>query len=139
MKTIWTLIFLVTPWMAQAQPPEDKDWWACQSVENSGAIWEGGQWKPRTFKLNDRFILIGEGAGVTKASVTKVLGVKESDLECQPAILYGETYCFVWLTGTSFGFSAKTGNGAIGRIYGGLDDGAKRDTINVKAFECAKG
>ena len=138
MKKLILLVAFTLPLMAQAQPPEGQDWWACQSVASSGLAYEGGQWKPANFSHNERFILIGEGAGVTKASAAKALGTPEGAVNCQ-LNPYGEFFCFTSLTGLSFGFSTKTENGAIGRILGGVADGEERDTMHVLSFMCTKG
>ena len=66
MKKLIVLIICNLPLMGQAQPSEGQDWWACQSVASSGLTYEGGQWKPQNFAHNKRFILIGEGDGVTQ-------------------------------------------------------------------------
>ena len=84
MKKLILLVAFTLPLMAQAQPPEGKDWWACQSVKAGGLHWNNGQWKSTGFHHDERFILIGDDENVvTLESVGKVFGTRPDQIVCR--------------------------------------------------------
>ena len=142
MRLLISLITILLPLSASAQPPEGQDWWACQSVESAGLNWEDRQWKTTRFKSNERFILIAEGDGLQKESVAKAMGTSTGAIECPEAMgLEFFTYCIDEYMGTSFAFHSKNGQGTIATIFGGVQssDRDDRDSLTVMPFECTKG
>ena len=93
MKKIWTLILLVTPFMSQAQPPEGQDWWACQSVQAAGLVWEGGNWVATGFEVSGRFLLVADGEGLTQHSVSRAMDVLPAALHSTAVQLVCQVRC----------------------------------------------
>ena len=140
MRLLISLLTILLPLSASAQPPEGQDWWACQSVESAGLIWKDQRWNPSSFTYDERFILIAEGDGLQKESVAKAMGVSASRLQCFAP--YGVTNCLSTIAAESFTFNPGSGEGAIGKIIGGaIHDRKKeyRDSLAVTPFECTKG
>lgn len=138
MKKFIALLAVTLPLMGQAQPSEGQDWWACQSVEVGGLIWEKPSWRATRFKHDDRFILIGGSNTITEASAAKAMSA--IDVRCRLADS-GKTFCMSFTLGTALSFNPATGNGAIAEIIGGTGSSLseERDTLSTMAFECAKG
>ena len=142
MKKLIALLAVALPLVGQAQPPEGKEWWACQSVESGGLIWENGRWRATLFNHDERFVLIAEGGGLTKASVAKAMDSPETALICSYENVQGNTFCVSRWTGISFAFNPETGLGAMGGILGAIYEPSAdglRDSMSVTPFECAKG
>jgi len=137
MRLLISLLAILLPLSASAQPPEGQDWWACQSVESAGLNWEYRQWKATTFNHDERFILIAEGDGLQKESVAKAMGSSVASIECSG---WHGTFC-IDVVGQSFGFMPDTGNGAMTSIFGGVQASGRedRDSLIVTPFECTKG
>ena len=136
MNTLIMLVALVLPLMVQAQPPQDRDWWACQSVEAGGLIWKTGQWSPSGFRHDMRFILISDGDNIAVESAAKAM---DAAVSCSVSLT--DNITCVGTSGTTLMFSKGTGNGAISELMGGVvsSKAERRDTLSVVAFECVKG
>ena len=135
MKKLILLVVFTLPLMAQAQPPEGQDWWACQSIASAGLIYELGKWEATGFISEQKFILIADGDSLSTSSVLKA-GI-EPKPKCRVSTL-GKISCTDTLGGSLL-FNKALGRGAISQIYGGASDGDTRDTLSVTPFECTKG
>ena len=142
MKKLILLVVFTLPLMAQAQPSEGQDWWACQEVQAAGLAWEGGNWVATGFEVSKRFLLVADGEGLTQHSVSRAMDVNLDSVICTSDNAQGQTFCICKLTGKSLGFDRRTGMGAMGNIFGALWEPVQndyRDSLDVAPFECVKG
>ena len=137
MKKLILLVVFTLPLMAQAQPPEGQDWWACQSVQNAGLIYQSGAWESVYFSDELKFVLIADVSSLTTESVYKAGITTKAECRANPFTL-GTVSC-TDISGGHLFFDKRLGRGAISHIYGGAMDGDVRDTLSVTPFECAKG
>ena len=136
MKKLILLVVFTLPLIAQAQPPEGQDWWACQSIEKAGLNFEDGRWMPKKFKPDRRFILIAGDEGITKASASKAMDANEWGVFCSSSNVDGDIFCISHWVGVSLAFDKDTGKGAMSNILGGIYNS---DSLSVEPFECVKG
>ena len=137
MKKLILLVVFTLPLMAQAQPPEGQDWWACQSVESAGVRFKDGKWEITRFNHDERFVLIGDETNlVTLDSVGKVFGTSPEDINCEA--WQNQVSC-ASIFGESFMFNIETARGCQVRLLGSTDADDKRDSVYVEPFECIKG
>ena len=131
-------MFIVAPFMSQAQPPEGQDWRACQLVTKAGLNFENGRWQPKKFQFDLPFILIAGDGGITKASASKAMDADEWGIMCAGSNVDGDILCISHWVGKSLAIRRKTGRCAIGNIRGDIFD-ENQDSLAVKPFECVKG
>ena len=130
--------FLTVSHFANSQP--DKDWWACQYVEDSGLYWKDNNWVLGRYKMEQKpFVLVSDGQGsLTTDSVSKPMDTVH-DLSCAKGEWGAHVHCHSNLTGTSLSFDGFNQRGVVTTVFGALMDGDARDSLHLKPFECAEG
>lgn len=131
MRIITAIALMLVSTLLSAQ---EREVWACQSIDSIGFRWEDGNWKGTLF--NDANILVtldGEN------STLKLEGF-DYRVECSQA----ESFLFplYWSCSdntTLFVLNPETGQAGYSSLFGALDpDRASRDTVFTALYQCTK-
>ena len=106
---------------------------ACQADAAAGLAWQNGRWVTDTFE-RQRYILVQAGKTFTRESVAKVflhgIASQTTCVDLNPGVFCRDE------TGSALFFDQRALKGTIARMYGGVLEAVKRDTVTVEVFSC---
>ena len=123
---LWCSMFFTNGAAAQNKPL------ACQTDAVGGLEWKNGRWITSGYNPR-KFILVQTKDGLTKDSAGTAL--MNSFLESISCIKNEYITCFDTY-GNHLFFDPKKLKGGISRLFGSINNGPEKDSVNVQIFSC---
>jgi hypothetical protein len=114
---------------------QEKQVWACQTVENTMLMWENSSWRQAGIIPSNILITINaDNTGSAKRSTEDY----STNLTCTSPRLGSYYSCLGPALLEHYLFSPDEGKLGISSLYGAIMTSAERDTVSAEIFNCTK-